>query len=299
MNTKTKQYSELNLFEKIYIKFHKKYVIIGLIFIISYFIIDKLGIIFPNKLLIFRRILLDLIVLIYPILVYIHFYKVKILKKEINSSFINNNEIYLNYYKKNIKYLDFKGILLDYELQKANIELCPSKFIAFYENKLNNNEFLAINNYKSKINCFLPNYKNYMVLYYINNIILQNEIKSENYFNNMYNKVVSIFDLIKNNNNNTLKKRIFLNIFSKIKFIYFIMIIHYYNNKDYTNLYNLLKQYYLIYKYDLSKSILTFLYISAEKTEQEINFLPEITKQKMYETIEEDEFKQFIEKELS
>lgn len=94
-----------------------------------------------------------------------HFYTTKTFKKEINSSFINGNRIYLNYYKKNSKYLDFKDILLDCELQKANIELCPSKFIKFYENKLNNNEFLVIDNQKSKINCFLPNYKNFEILY--------------------------------------------------------------------------------------------------------------------------------------
>ncbi len=58
---------------------------------------------------------------------------------------------------------------------------------------------------------------------------------------------------------------------------------------------------YKNFKYDIVcfEDIRATLIFIIEKTGKDINFLPEITKQKMYETIEEDEFKQFVEKELS
>ena len=300
MDIKMKQYSKLNLFEKIYIQFQKKYIRMGLIFILGYFIIDKITLTFLYNLLVFRKYLLDLIVIVYPLVVYIHIRITRNFEKNINSSFINSNvDEYLFYYKKNYRYLEFKIILLNYELQKANIELTPTKFIKFYEEKLENNELFVINN-KSKINCFIMNYKNYMLLYYINNIILGNKISEPAYFNDIYNNVVNIFGLIeRNKETNNLKKKIFLNLVNKVKFGYFVMIIKYYNDKDYNNLYNILRKYYSVYEYDLSKSILVFLYVSAEKIGKDINFLPEITKQKMYNTLKEEEFIQFIEKELN
>lgn len=165
MDIKMKQYSKLNLFEKIYIQFQKKYIRMGLIFILGYFIIDKITLTFLYNLPVFRKYLLDLIVIVYPLVVYIHIRITRNFEKNINSSFINSNvDEYLFYYKKNYRYLEFKIILLNYELHKANIELTPTKFIKFYEEKLENNELFVINN-KSKINCFIMNYKNYMLLY--------------------------------------------------------------------------------------------------------------------------------------
>ena len=310
MNNKMKYYAKLNLFEKLYIQLQKKYVRIGFSILIINFIIDKLSIVVLNKFSkyidivnIFLRLygfLLDFIIILYPLVVLIYIYRIIKFEKEINASFINGDtEKYINYYKRNKKYLEFKVILLKYKVQKDNIELSPTKFIQAYKNRLDNNELYVIKNNNAKINCFLMNYPSYMMLNCINNIIIGNEIYIESYFNDISEKIVHIFKLIEENRLNPSKQRIFLKRFYKSKFMCFIMIVKYYNEKDYVNLYKLLSKYYEIYKYDLSKSLLTFLYISAEKTGNNTDFLQEITRQKMYDTIKEDEFKQFIEKELN
>ena len=224
-------------------------------------------------------------------------------RKIINNSFINtDNAIIL----KNIKYynkksLEFRQELLKYHLQEANISLCPSEFINFCKDKINNNELYIFKSNKRKVNYKLFNYDIYILFKWINEIILGNRIDIEKIFSYKYYQVLAYTKVIEQleKNKNIILGKIFLNKFNKLKTIYLVMIIKYYNDKDYNNLYNILKKYYSIYKYDLSKSMLVFLYVSAEKIEKDINFLSEITKQKMYDTVKEEEFREFVEKELS
>lgn len=303
-NDKMKTYFELNIIEKfcvLFSKFYFRIFIFSLIISLMRDIIVKFIYKFldyklietnysqkiiniGDKFVIIDKIILNLgfcILIIFMLkLLYISF-KFKNFNKMINNSFINitkeYEENYINYFKKNYKYLEFKEELLAYDLMVANITLKPSEFINFYNNKLENNKFYVFENNYKKVNCFINYHFTYFIMYYLNKIILGENIK----FNGIkfYRKVLS-----------TIRKE---------KHLFIVKLIEYYNEKNYEQIYNLLFEYYSIYKYDLSKSILVFLYISAEKIGKDINFLPEITKQKMYDTVKEEEFRQFVEKELS
>ena len=160
----------------------------------------------------------------------------------------------------------------------ASINLKPSDFLCFYDNKVENNDFYAFKTLNNKINCIVTYHSTYFFMNCLNKIILGEDV--------IFSKPIKYYGK-------------WLNLIKKEKSIFIIKIIECYNDKDYNNLCNILMKYYSVYEYDLSKSMLVFLYVSAEKIGKDINFLPEITKQKMYNTVNEEEFRQFVEKELS
>lgn len=317
-----KTFSELNIFQKVYIRNLRSihfisYIILICAFILNktifswiykalydkYYIIQFLGrfgdgkleekkniinlMELTNKIYILSGYIICFIFIIWIIFFFKKVFMIFNLNKIINKKLINAVQTtetkYINYFKKYPKDILNREWLLYYEFVYAILNLKPSEFIKLYENKLENNDFYAFKNINKKINCVFNIKVWYGVVCALNKIILEKEVK---FYTESFDKVLSIE--FKDN------KKIFFNISLALS-----KIVVYYYKKEYENLYILLKKYYEMYPYSLIKLLLVFLYISAEKTGNSLDFLPEITKQKMNEIIKEDEFKKFVEKELN
>ena len=295
-NKKIKNYAELNIFEKIYILFSKLvFRNIVLIVLINFFIeiIDKYlntQNIFIKIFIIFLGLCL-LISIILLIKMFFLIFKMLELHRMMNKSFIGvtkeKEEKCINYFKKNIKYLEFRSEFACYELAVANLTLKPSEFIKFYNNKMEKNKFYVFQDTTKKINCIANYHIVYFIMNFLNKIILgeEAEFKVTKYRQNKFFK-----------NINKLSKNLIR--LMKIKYFFILKIIDSYKEKDYKLIYDTLKRYYELYKYDLTKSILVFLYISAKKTGKEIDFLEKETKERLEEALQEEEYTRFIEREL-
>ena len=200
-------YFELNVFKKIYILFQTfiiKFSILMLILIILICIIFKFIYKNLNSLLLTYSLINDeksyqiinifnisikvekylyIIIIFYLKSIQIIFYILNF-RKIINKSFVGikkeTEQKYIKFFKKYSKYLKFKEELLKYDLMISNMTLKPSEFIKFYNNKLEDNKFYVFENKSKKINCFINYYGTYSIMYYINKIILGENIKFKN-----------------------------------------------------------------------------------------------------------------------
>ena len=74
-----------------------------------------------------------------------------------------------------------------------------------------------------------------------------------------------------------------------------------YTEKKYEKVFEYIKEYFTakaFTRYDLRKTILIFLYVSAKKTGQDTDFLPKTGKERLEEALQEEEYIRFIEREL-
>ena len=143
-------------------------------------------------------------------------------------------------------------------------------------------DFNMLKGRNKKINCYIKGYNYHNTLYILNNIILGDEL-------NKY-KDIQIKEKI----------HIYKNIFQKnIKIDTTHKLLLYYLKKDYENIYIILENYFYNNKYDLSRILLIFLYISSEKCNKKIDYLSDLKNNKLNELLKEEEYLKFIEREMA
>ncbi len=173
-----------------------------------------------------------------------------------------------------------------YEMIKGTFSLNPSEYLKVYNEKLLDGSFLL---YKNNSKYIISGFFYYQALAALNEIVLNNKTD---------------YDFILSSKMERLKK-IYKSRFKRMQEFTGALtlenIILAYTEKKYEKVFEYIKEYFtkgVFTYYDLRKTILVFLYISAKKTGKDIDFLSKTGKERLEEALQEEEYVKFIEREL-
>lgn len=203
---------------------------------------------------------------------------------QVYSDCLNNSEKSKRLYKFFKKY-EHNELIQFYEMQKGTFNSKPNEYLKIYNEKLLDRSFLDFNNSEYIVVRFFY----YQVLAALNEIVLKN--------NTDYNFVLSS----KLERLNKIHKSRFKKVQEFTGALVLEKVILAYKEKNYEKVFEYIKEYFtkgVFTTYDLRKVILIFLYVSAKKSGNEIDFLHEIGKKRLQEALQEEEFSKFVQREL-
>ena len=184
------------------------------------------------------------------------------------------------------KKYEYNEFIQLYEMQKGTFNLSPSEYLKVYNEKLLDRSFLL---YKNNSKYIVSGFFYYQAIASLNEIVLNNKTD--------YNFILSS----KIERLNKLYKYKSKKIQGLTGTLILENIILAYTEKNYEKVFEYIKEYFTakaFTKFDLRKTILVFLYISAKKTGQDTDFLPKTGKERLEEALQEEEYARFIEREL-